>query len=405
MTSHQIQAISDLDYYLVGGAVRDKLLNIKSGDNDWVVVGTTEKVMLSLGFRPVGKGFPVFLHPETQEEYALARTEQKIDKGYKGFEVNADPTVTLEQDLYRRDLTINAMALDTDGHLFDPYGGKQDLENGVLRHVSKHFIEDPLRVLRVARFAARFHAKGFIIDETTLDLMREISESGELNHLVAERVWQELKIVLSEKNPSVFFKVLYTCGALETLFPEIVEMTRRKSETVWVIEYLDRAADLTNDIVYRFTVLTYLIGKIDGTEHPNVNAVTEFCQRLRTPASTRKLAERVAEFANQIMKFGQGSASEVVDLILSLEGLRNNQLFEQFLTASSVALIAVHRNSKPVERNIELLHDCRTQMRETDTKSLAAKSNSQQLRDSIRAAYIERVGELLQSSTTARPKL
>ncbi|MEX2332609.1 MAG: multifunctional CCA addition/repair protein, partial [Pseudohongiella sp.] len=209
------------DTYLVGGAVRDALLGIDGSDRDWVVVGTTPDAMLRAGFTPVGKDFPVFLHPKTKEEYALARTERKSGTGYKGFTVYATPEVTLEEDLQRRDLTINAIAQDNEGNLVDPWGGVSDLQNRILRHVSPAFAEDPLRVLRVARFAARFAGQGFTIASETQALMQAMSASGELNDLVAERVWREFDKALQEDQAQVFIEILHSCGALATLLPEV----------------------------------------------------------------------------------------------------------------------------------------------------------------------------------------
>src|SRR5512138_1636476 len=208
-----------MNTYLVGGAVRDRLLGLPPGDRDWVVVGETPASMLAAGFRPVGRDFPVFLHPDTGEEYALARTERKSAPGYRGFVVHADPSVTLEQDLSRRDLTINAMALAPDGRLIDPFGGMADLRAGVLRHVSEAFNEDPVRILRVARFAARY--AGFNVAPETLALMRSMVDAGEVAALVAERVWQELARGLMEDKPSRMFELLRACGALRVLLPEV----------------------------------------------------------------------------------------------------------------------------------------------------------------------------------------
>ena len=207
--------------YLVGGAIRDKLLNIPVQDKDWVVVGSTVKELISLGYAQVGKGFPVFLHPETKQEYALARTEQKTAPGHTGFRINASPKGTLEEDLQRRDLTINAMAESKQGQLIDPYGGREDIKNKTLRHVSEAFSEDPLRVLRVARFAARFAYLGFSIAEETMRLMKVISESGQLETLSAERIWQELELALGTSSPSVFVSTLRDCGALRIILPEV----------------------------------------------------------------------------------------------------------------------------------------------------------------------------------------
>ena len=231
-----ITTISELDVYLVGGAVRDQLLNRAVKDHDYLVVGASVKQMLSLGFNQVGKDFPVFLHPKTKQEYALARTERKQGQGYTGFACYAEPDVTIEQDLLRRDLTVNAMAQGSDGKIIDPYNGQQDLENRILRHVSDAFVEDPLRVLRVARFAARYHSYGFTIADETLALMTKISESGELSTLSAERVWQEMQRALAEElslidinstekveqaNPEIFFQVLHQCQALKAIWPEL----------------------------------------------------------------------------------------------------------------------------------------------------------------------------------------
>jgi tRNA nucleotidyltransferase (CCA-adding enzyme) len=207
--------------YLVGGAVRDALLGVQATERDWVVVGSTTEDMLDNGFKQVGASFPVFLHPKNGEEYALARTEKKQGHGYHGFNVDFHPGVTLEEDLKRRDLTINAIARDEDGSLVDPYGGQRDLEQKVLRHVSDAFVEDPLRVLRVARFAARFAAFGFRVHPSTLVMMQEITRSGELQHLAAERIWREVELAMKTEKPSVFVSVLRECGALEVLLPEV----------------------------------------------------------------------------------------------------------------------------------------------------------------------------------------
>lgn len=210
-----------MQIYLVGGAVRDNLLGLPVTERDYVVVGSEAQTLLDLGYQPVGRDFPVFLHPQTKEEYALARIERKQGQGYTGFACYAAPDVTLEQDLLRRDLTINAIAQDQAGQLYDPYGGVNDLNDRVLRHISPAFSEDPLRVLRVARFAARFHHLGFSIAPETLALMRQLSRSGELNHLTPERVWKELEKVLTNRNPQIFFEILHDCEALSVLLPEV----------------------------------------------------------------------------------------------------------------------------------------------------------------------------------------
>src|SRR3990167_4743881 len=252
--------------YLVGGAVRDKLLGLPLQDRDYVVVGATPEEMAAQGYQPVGADFPVFLHPRTKEEYALARTERKQGHGYKGFTVYSAPDVTLEDDLRRRDLTINAMAEDEQGKLVDPYGGAADLKAGVLRHVSDAFVEDPLRVLRVARFAARFSGRGFRVADETLALMRQMTQSGELNHLVPERVWQEVERALGEPAPTGFFAVLRECGALAVLFPELealfgvpqpAEHHPEIDTGVHTLLLLEAAARLTPDARARFAALTH----------------------------------------------------------------------------------------------------------------------------------------------------
>ncbi len=398
MTERVVKNISDLDCYLVGGTVRDNLLNIKSADRDWVVVGANENIMRSLGFKPIGKGFPVFLHPDTGEEYALARTERKVGKGYKGFEVDTSESVTLEKDLLRRDLTINAMACDTQGNLIDPFGGQIDLENGLLRHVSNHFVEDPLRVLRVARFAARFHSRGFIVEDSTLQLMRELALSGELHHLVAERVWQEVKSALSENSPAVFFKVLYVCDALKQLFPEVHGLFRVESSIGSVINYLNLAADLSNDIIIRFAVLAYLIGKygvLPESKTSAVDTIGQLCERLKTAAHFRKLAQRVVADADRLMTINETPAEQTVDLILSLDGLRNENFFIHFLNACSVIFSILHTDDNQVDTNIKLIRTCKEQMKQAEIRQLANEFKGSQLRDKVRLAYVEQVSKVL----------
>ena len=264
--------------YLVGGAVRDRLLGLAVKEKDWVVVGATPQQMLAQGFQQVGKEFPVFLHPKTHEEYALARMERKTGPGYKGFSFDTAPSVTLEEDLRRRDLTINAMAETEDGTLIDPYHGKKDLDAKRLRHVSAAFSEDPVRILRVARFAARYAYLGFHVAPETMVLMREMVTSGEVNALVPERVWKELERALSEKNPEVFFGVLEECGALAVLFPELTQASVGMAA-------LKQAVLLTEDTIVRFAALLHA-----GTK----DTINTLCKRYRAPNEYQKLALLVA---------------------------------------------------------------------------------------------------------------
>lgn len=295
--------------YLVGGAVRDKLLNLSVKDKDWLVVGATLEQMQNLGYQQVGRDFPVFLHPKTHEEYALARTERKKGSGYTGFICHFSPDVTLEEDLCRRDLTINAIAMDSDGTLYDPYLGQQDLNARILRHVSPAFVEDPLRVLRVARFAARFSHLGFTIADETLDLMQDIVTSGELAHLTAERVWQEWQKSLSYDNPEVFIQVLYDCGALEVILPELNALFSVPEKLNWHPEgnagahtllVIKQACRLTSNPIIRFAAQLHDLGKAltdkeswpshHQHEHLGLNAIKNLSSRLKIPNEYKELA-------------------------------------------------------------------------------------------------------------------
>ncbi|MGL5739408.1 MAG: multifunctional CCA addition/repair protein [Plesiomonas shigelloides] len=300
--------------YLVGGAVRDQLLGLNATEHDWVVVGATPEQLLAQGYQQVGRDFPVFLHPRTHEEYALARTERKQGQGYTGFVCHAAPDVTLEQDLLRRDLTINAIAQAEDGSLTDPYGGQQDLRDRWLRHVSPAFSEDPLRVLRVARFAARFAHLGFRVAPETLALMQQISASGELTHLTAERVWKETEKALNSATPDVYFAVLRACGALTVLFPELDNLFGVPAPEKWHPEIdsgihtlmaLQQAAQRAYGPEVRFAVLCHDFGKAltppqfwpshHGHGEKGVPLIREFCRRLKVPASHQEAAILVAQ--------------------------------------------------------------------------------------------------------------
>lgn len=306
-----------MEIYLVGGAVRDQLLTLPVKERDWVVVGATPQEMLERGFRAVGKDFPVFLHPQTQEEYALARTERKVGKGYKGFVFHTSKNVTLEEDLQRRDLTINAMAKTKDGKIIDPYGGQQDLKNKILRHVSPAFAEDPVRILRLARFAAKFH--DFSIHPDTLILMKKIVEAGEVDALVAERVWQELKKALQEAWPQRFFEVLSTCHALEILFPELAKQDDHFAA-------LKRAALKNTPTTIRFAAWLYPQTK---------NVIERLCQRYRVPREYHDLAVLVACYHHDYQQSLTLQAEALLKLIERTDAFRRFERWQQFLVTCS----------------------------------------------------------------------
>jgi len=341
-----------MQIYKVGGAVRDKLLGRKVVDHDYVVVGATVDEMLAEGYTPVGKDFPVFLHPKTHDEYALARTERKVAKGYHGFEFYAAPNVTLEDDLIRRDLTINAIAEDEQGNLYDPYHGVDDLNNRVLRHVSSSFAEDPLRVLRVARFAARYADYGFVIADETMAMMQCLVDHDEIDALVAERVWQEVEKALIDENPWIFFEVLRQCGALKRLFPEIEQLFGVPQAKQWHPEIdtgihtmmvLEQAARISKESVVRFAALVHDLGKgitpkeelprhIDH-ESKGVPLVEALCNRLKVPKNYSALALLVTEFHLNYHRIEELKPSTIVDLLTRLDAFRRPERFEYFLLA------------------------------------------------------------------------
>ena len=336
--------------YLVGGAVRDRLLGISGSDRDWVVVGGTPQALLDQGYIPVGKDFPVFLHPHTKDEYALARTERKSGHGYHGFAVHAAPEVTLEEDLARRDLTINAMAQDDSGHIIDPYGGQQDLRNRVLRHVSPAFAEDPVRILRLARFAARFH--DFTVADDTLALMRQMVTDGEADHLVAERVWQELARGLMEARPSRMFDVLRDCGALARLLPELdrlwgvpqrAEYHPEIDTGVHMMMVLDMSAHLNAPLTVRYACLGHDLGKGTtpadvlprhiGHEGRSAQLLKKVNERLRVPTDCRELADVVAREHGNIHRSESLNAAAVLRLLARCDAFRKPQRLHDILLA------------------------------------------------------------------------
>jgi tRNA nucleotidyltransferase (CCA-adding enzyme) len=337
--------------YAVGGAVRDRLLGRPVADQDYVVVGATPEQMEQLGYRPVGRDFPVFLHPQTHEEYALARTERKTARGYKGFEIHASPEVSLEQDLARRDLTINAIARDDDGNIIDPHHGVADLKAGILRRVSQAFVEDPVRVLRVARFAARY---GFTIAPETLELMREMVRNGEVDHLVPERVWQELSRGLMQDRPSRMLLALRDCGALERILPEVDALfgvpqpAQHHPEVdtgLHILLVVDCAAAQNYPLTVRFAALTHDLGKAatprehwpkhHGHEHKGVELVKRLCGRLRVPAECRDLAVLAARYHGDVHRAEELRPATVLKLLAAADVYRRPERFEELLAACS----------------------------------------------------------------------
>ena len=338
--------------FLVGGAVRDRLLGLPILERDWVVIAETPESMVELGFRPVGKDFPVFLHPKTHEEYALARTERKTAPGYKGFTVHASPEVTLEQDLIRRDLTINAIAMTPDGELIDPYGGQQDLENKVFRHISPAFSEDPVRILRIARFAARFAHLGFTIAPETLELMESMVNSGEIDALVPERVWAELFKALKEQTPEAFFTTLRACKALERIFPELdnlfgvpqPERYHPEIDTgIHSLMCLQQAVKLSEKPEVRFAALVHDLGKgltlpeywpsHHGHEQKGLAVLDKLCARLRVPNSFKSLARQVMEYHTHCHKAYELRATTLTDVLQNLGAYKTGNSLADFLLA------------------------------------------------------------------------
>ncbi len=336
--------------YRVGGAVRDKLLNYFSDENDWLVVGATPEEMVELGYVPVGNDFPVFIQPQTGEEYALARTERKSGHGYAGFTFHASADVSLEDDLVRRDLTINAMAEDEQGVLYDPYGGQRDLSAKILRHVSDAFTEDPLRVLRVARFAARYHHLGFTVAAETMDLMTAISTSGELDYLVAERVWKETERALGERSPDIFIETLRRCGALKVLLPEVERLFGVPQRAdyhpeidtgIHTLMALQQSVRLSDRSAIRFAVLVHDLGKgitpddvlpsHKGHEARGVALVDDVCDRFKVPNDVRQLALAVTEYHLMCHKAQQLKPETIVNLLKGIGALKSRDKLEDFI--------------------------------------------------------------------------
>lgn len=341
-----------MEVYLVGGAVRDEQLGLPVKERDWCVTGATPDDLTSLGYKPVGSDFPVFLHPESGEEYALARTERKTGAGYHGFTFHTSPEVTIEEDLARRDLTINAMAKDADGKLIDPYNAIADIESKTLRHVSAAFVEDPVRILRAAKFAARFHKLGFRVAEETMQLMSQMVVAGEADALVPERVWKETEAALGGPDPQVFVEVLRDCGALAVVFPEVDALFGVPQPAKWhpeidcgihVLMVLEQAAALSEDAEVRFAALVHDLGKATtaknmlpkhtGHEQRSVKLVKSMAQRLQVPTAFRELGCLAAEFHAHAHRAFELRPSTVLKVLNRVDGFRRPERFEKFLLA------------------------------------------------------------------------
>ncbi len=399
--------------YAVGGAVRDRLLGRPVADQDYVVVGSTPEQMEQLGYRPVGKDFPVFLHPQTHEEYALARTERKTARGYRGFDIHASPEVTLEQDLARRDLTINAIARDENGNIIDPHHGVADLKAGILRHVSQAFVEDPVRALRVARFAARF---GFTIAAETQALMRDMVRNGEVDHLVPERVWQELSRGLMEDKPSRMLLALRDCGALERVVPEldalfgVPQPAQHHPEVdtgLHILLVVDYAAAQNYPLTARFAALTHDLGKAltprehwpkhHGHEHKSVDLVERLCERLRVPGECRDLAVLAARYHGDIHRAQELRPATVLKLLSAADVYRKPERFEELLAACSCDYHGRSGLDTRPYPQADWLRAAANAAREVDAGGIAKKVNGDagRIAAAIEAARLEAVSTAL----------
>ncbi|MGA7749311.1 MAG: multifunctional CCA addition/repair protein [Gallionella sp.] len=398
--------------YCVGGAVRDRLLGLTVQDHDWVVVGSTPEDMIAQGFQPVGKDFPVFLHPKTHEEYALARTERKTSRGYQGFTVYAAPDVTLEQDLLRRDFTINAIAEDADGNLTDPHNGVSDLRAGILRHVSAAFSEDPVRILRAARFAARF---GFTIAPETLALMRDMVTSGEVDALVAERVWQELSRGLMEKKPSRFFETLRNCGALAKIIPEVDALFGVPQPEKYHPEIdcgihtmlvVDDAANHNYPLEVRFAALTHDLGKGNtpkdilprhiGHELRSVGLLRSLCGRLRVPGESRDLGLLAARYHGDVHRAKELRAETIIKLFQSADAWRRPERFNLLLQACSSDARGRTGHEHDDYPQSDYLLQLLNVAREVDTGEIAKHFEGREIAVAVQQARIKAIEQLVE---------
>ena len=400
-----------LELYLVGGAVRDRLLGLDAPDKDWVVVGATPEQMVKLGFEPVGKDFPVFIHKPSGEEYALARTERKTARGYQGFQFNTSPDITLEQDLERRDLTINAIAENSNGELIDPFNGQADLKAGVLRHVSEAFVEDPVRILRVARFAARFDFK---IAPETQSLMQDMVDNGEVDALVPERVWQEMHKALLTDRPQRFFETLRSCGALARVLPEVddlfgVPQTAKYHPEIdtgiHTMMVMEQAASLSDNPIVRFSALVHDLGKavtpVDelpshkGHEIGGLPIIRRLCERLRIPKKYQSLALAVAEYHLHMHKMFELRASTVLDMLQKTRALMDDERAQQI----TQCCLADARGRTGFEnrdyQQVDLFLKYQQAAKAVDAGAIAANyDNSEKIQEAIRLARIAAIKQL-----------
>lgn len=410
-----------MEIYLVGGAVRDKLLGLPVKERDWVVIGETPESMVKQGFRPVGKDFPVFLHPQSHEEYALARTERKTAPGYKGFTVHAAPDVSLEQDLIRRDLTINAMAMTPEGQLIDPYGGQIDLEHRIFRHISPAFAEDPVRILRVARFAARYGHLGFMLAEDTLVLMRSMAAAGEVDHLVPERIWAELFKALNEKSPSAFFYTLKDCAALDKIFPEInglfgvpqPEKHHPEIDTgIHAMLCLEQAALLSSSPEVRFAALVHDLGKgispksnwphHYGHETQGLPILEQMCERLRVPNSFKELAKQVMQYHTHCHRAFELRASTINDMLAALGAYKSTNKLPEFLLACEADAKGRTGFENSPYPQAELLSGAAKAAVSVDTSTIInGLLQGSQIGEAIRRLRIKAIGEFIKAGIIA----
>ena len=405
-----VNPLQNLDVYLVGGAVRDELLRLEVKDRDWVVVGATPEEMVARGFRPVGKSFPVFLHPDTREEFALARSEKKIASGYHGFAFASGPHVTLEQDLRRRDLTMNAIAKGRDGKLIDPFCGIEDIRSGRIRHVSEAFSEDPVRVLRIARFAARFHRQHFRIEPDTFRLVRRMVNNGEVDTLVPERVWQETESALRGGSCRVFFWELQRCGALRRIMPEVDRLFGipqcRDSYVeadvgLHTLRLLDIAETMTDDPCILFSVLVHALGKgltpknrlpaHKGHPKRGVKQLAVLCERLHLPRKYPVFAAQVCQYSPYYRQLGSLGPDRILGLLEKLDSFRNPSVVPAFATSCAVLECGRVDFQEPAHEQSGLLA-CHQAARSIDVSAIASlHSKGDQIKAAIRRQRINAI--------------